>query len=301
MNAIELCILAAIWGASFLFMRVGAAELGPVPLVALRVLIAVIALSPALRSQAVRHQLRTHIKPLFIVGMTNSTLPFCLLTYATLYVSAGVDSILNATTPLWTAVIAYCWLGIPINKMQRLGMSIGFLGVVTLTWDAVGMGRPGSMLAVVAALCATLCYGFSVNYSKRNLVGVDPIVSVIGSQFCSVLVLMPFAFGMWPSGKISMSTWYAVLALGILCTAVAYILYFRLIARVGASYAASVTFLIPVFGVLWGHLFLAEQINHLTGISCLIIVAGTLLGSGKIPAPRFLSTVSKPQKDASAG
>jgi drug/metabolite transporter (DMT)-like permease len=282
MNALELCVLAAIWGASFLFMRMGASEIGPVPLIALRVSIAAILLLPILRSKEARQQFRQHIGPLFIIGVTNSALPFCLLAYATLYVTAGVDSILNATTPMWAAAIAYFWLGVPVRKMQRAGLVIGFLGVVVLAWEAMGSGVAGSTGAVLAALLATISYGFAVNYSKRSLVGVKPFVSAFGTQLFASLVLAPFAYVFWPQHRIPMSTWYSVLALGALCTAVAYVLFFRLVANAGAPYAASVTFLIPVFGVIWGIIFLREPLTVWTIIGCSIVLLGTALASGKI-------------------
>ncbi|RZF23504.1 DMT family transporter [Paraburkholderia sp. UYCP14C] len=282
MNALELCVLAAIWGASFLFMRMGASEIGPVPLIALRVSIAAILLLPILRSKEARQQFRQHIGPLFIIGVTNSALPFCLLAYATLYVTAGVDSILNATTPMWAAAIAYFWLGVPVRKMQRTGLVIGFLGVVVLAWEAMGSGVAGSTGAVLAALLATISYGFAVNYSKRSLVGVKPFVSAFGTQLFASLVLAPFAYVFWPQHRIPMSTWYSVLALGALCTAVAYVLFFRLVANAGAPYAASVTFLIPVFGVIWGIIFLREPLTVWTIVGCSIVLLGTALASGKV-------------------
>lgn len=282
MNALELCLLAAIWGASFLFMRLGAAEIGPVPLIALRVTIAAILLLPVLRSREAREQFRSHLGPLFIIGVTNSALPFCLLAYATLYVTAGVDSILNATTPMWAAAIAYFWLGIPVRRIQRAGLFIGFVGVVVLTWGAIGSGVAGSMGAILAALTATISYGFAVNYSKQSLVGVKPFVSAFGTQLFAALVLAPLAYVYWPMHQVPMPTWYSVLALGALCTAVAYVLFFRLIANAGAPYAASVTFLIPVFGVIWGVIFLHESLTVWTIVGCSIVLFGTALASGRI-------------------
>ncbi|PNE59696.1 EamA/RhaT family transporter [Paraburkholderia fungorum] len=282
MNALELCVLAAIWGASFLFMRMGAAEIGPVPLIALRVSIAAVLLLPILRSKAARQQFREHIGPLFVIGVTNSALPFCLLAYATLYVTAGVDSILNATTPMWAAAIAYFWLGVPVRRVQRAGLAIGFIGVVVLAWEAMGSGVAGSTGAVLAALAATVSYGFAVNYSKRSLAGVNPFVSAFGTQLFASLVLAPLAYVFWPKHQIPNSTWYSVIALGALCTAVAYVLFFRLVANAGAPYAASVTFLIPVFGVIWGIMFLREPLTAWTVSGCLIVLLGTALASGKV-------------------
>ena len=287
MPIIELLLLAAIWGASFLFMRMGAPEFGPVALIALRVGIAALVLLPVLRSAAARQHLRNKAWPLLVVGIVNSALPFCLFAYSTLYVNAGFDSILNATTPLWAALVALVWLGIPMARLQVLGLLIGLAGVVTLVWDKTGAGLPSVWLAIGAALMATLLYGYAVNYSKQRLAGVPPFVVAFGSQFFATIVLLPFALLYWPSGAISASAWYAVLGLGVVCTGFAYILYFRLIENVGSAFAASVTFLIPIFGVVWGAVFLQEEVTRTMMIGCLVVLLGIALATGKFKIARI--------------
>ncbi|WP_175837199.1 DMT family transporter [Burkholderia anthina] len=282
MNALQLVTLAAIWGASFLFMRMGAPSFGAVPLIALRVAIAAVLLLPVMRSAEARRELRTHAAPLFVVGIANSALPFCLLTYAALFVSAGTDSILNATTPLWTALVAYVWLRVPLTKPQAIGLAVGFAGVVVLAGSAIGAGTPGAPHAIAAAMLATLSYGFAAHYSKRKLANVRPFVSAFGSQLFAAIVLVPLAVPMWPQAPVPASAWIAVVLLGAICTAVAYLLYFGLIRNAGAQYAASVTFLIPIFGVVWGAIFLHETITVQTIVGCAIILLGTALATGKI-------------------
>ncbi|PRF23463.1 DMT family transporter [Burkholderia multivorans] len=282
MNALQLVTLAAIWGASFLFMRMGAPEFGVIPLIALRVAIAAVLLSPVLRDASARREFRTHAVPLFVVGVANSALPFCLLTYAALFVTAGTDSILNATTPLWTALVAYVWLRTPLTKPQTLGLAVGFAGVVVLAGSAVGAGAAGTPGAIAAAMLATLSYGFAAHYSKRKLANVRPFVSAFGSQLFAAIVLAPLAVPLWPRGDVHASAWIAVVLLGAVCTAIAYLLYFRLIRNAGAQYAASVTFLIPVFGVVWGAVFLHETITAQTLAGCAIILLGTALATGKL-------------------
>ncbi|AOJ95030.1 DMT family transporter [Burkholderia multivorans] len=282
MNALQLVTLAAIWGASFLFMRMGAPEFGVIPLIALRVAIAAVLLSPVLRDASARREFRTHAVPLFVVGVANSALPFCLLTYAALFVTAGTDSILNATTPLWTALVAYVWLRTPLTKPQTLGLAVGFAGVVVLAGSAVGAGAAGTPGAIAAAMLATLSYGFAAHYSKRKLANVRPFVSAFGSQLFAAIVLTPLAAPLWPRGDVHASAWIAVVLLGAVCTAIAYLLYFRLIRNAGAQYAASVTFLIPVFGVVWGAVFLHETITAQTLAGCAIILLGTALATGKL-------------------
>lgn len=288
MNVIELVLLAAIWGASFLFMRVATPEFGAIPLIALRVGIATLLLAPVLRMPGAIAQFRSKLWPLFVVGITNSAIPFCLLAWSTLYVDAGLDSVLNATTPLWAAVIAATLFQASIGRAQIVGLLCGLVGVVVLVWDTLEGATKNVPLAVGAALLATLLYGFAVNYSKRNLAGVRPLVVACGSQCFAALVLVPLACFFWPRHPAAPSTWACVAALGILCTGFAYVLYFRLVENVGASYAASVTFVIPIFGVLWGAMFLGEKITPTMIVGGAIILLGTALASGKLTPARPL-------------
>jgi drug/metabolite transporter (DMT)-like permease len=215
------------------------------------------------------------------VGVSNSAIPFGLFAYSTLYVNAGIDSILNATTPIWAALIAALWFRQAMNRGQICGLMLGLAGVVVLVWDTVGAGVAGVPLAIAAALLATVCYGFAVNYSKRHLAGVQPLVVAFGSQLFASVVLLPPALLFWPQQAIAPSIWAGVAALGVVCTGFAYILYFRLIERVGAAYAASVTFLIPIFGLIWGAVFLEEKVTPTMLAGCAITLLGTALASGK--------------------
>lgn len=282
MNPIELALLAAIWGASFLFLRIAVPEFGPIPLIALRVGIAAIVLAPALRSADMRRRFRATAGPLLVVGVTNSAIPFCLLAYSTLYVDAGFDSVLNATTPLWAALIGALWFQLSIGRRQIAGLFIGVAGVAVLVWDTLASGGVEVPLAILAALVAASFYGFAVNYSKRRLAGEKPFLVAFGSQFFASIVLLPLAWFSWPEHAVGRSAWACVIALGIVCTGVAYVLYFRLIERAGSGYAASVTFLIPVFGLIWGAAFLAEEVTPIMIGGCLIILFGTALASGRI-------------------
>lgn len=282
MNFLELLLLAAIWGASFLLMRIAAPEFGPFALIALRVGIAALMLAPLLHATAARQQFRSKALPLLVVGISNSAIPFGLFAYSTLYVNAGLDSILNATTPIWTALIAALWFQQAMSRSQICGLVLGLTGVVVLVWDTLQADVAGVPAAIVAALVATVCYGFAVNYSKRHLLGIQPLVVAFGSQFFASLVLLPPALLFWPQQTIAPSVWASVAALGVICTGFAYILYFRLIERVGAAYAASVTFLIPVFGLIWGAVFLDEKITPVMLAGCAITLLGTAISSGKL-------------------
>ena len=281
MPFIELFVLAAIWGASFLFLRIAVPEFGPVPLIALRVGIASLVLLPVLRTAAARANFRRKLGPLLVVGVTNSALPFTLFAVGALHLGAGFEAILNATTPLWAAVLGATLFGAPIGRAQIVGLGVGLLGVVVLVGDQPGLSQGAAPWAVAAVLLAPMSYGFAVHYARRHLAGVDPALTALGSQLTATALLALPAALTWPAHAVQGDIWAAVVALGVLCTGLAYVLYFRLVAQMGAAYAASVTFLIPAFGMLWGALFLGEAVTGAMLAGCAIILAGTALASGQ--------------------
>lgn len=288
-DLIELIALAAIWGASFLFMRMGAAEFGPLALSMLRVGGATLFLLPLLAWQRQSGALRTHWRAITVVGIVNSALPFVLFTVAALAINAGLSAIFNATAPLWGAIIGALWLKDRLSPSRMLGLAIGFAGVLFLAWDKASL-KPGehgvsAALAIAACLGATLCYGFSANYTKRKLPGVPPLAVAAGSQLAATLVLALPGLWTWPAQVPSASAWWALAGLALLCTGVAYLLYFRLIAHVGPARAISVTYLLPVFGVLWGALFLSEAVTPTMLLGCAIILVGTALVTGMVSLP----------------
>jgi drug/metabolite transporter (DMT)-like permease len=287
-DVVELLVLAALWGASFLFMRVAAPAFGPVPLIAVRVGIAALVLLSALAIRGGFSKLRGRLGPILVTGAINSAIPFCLLAYATLSVTAGLASILNATSPLWGAVVAHFWLRDRLDRGRVLGLALGFAGVAFLFWGRASFKPGGAGLAVAAALAATLSYGVAASYAKRRLAGVDPFAVAAGSQLAATLLLAAPAAALWPARPVPHGAWGAVLGLGVACTAVAYVLYFRLIAHVGPARAIAVTFLIPPFAVAWGALFLGEALTTRTIAGAAIVLAGTALTTGlvKLPARR---------------
>jgi drug/metabolite transporter (DMT)-like permease len=295
-DLVELTALAALWGASFLFMRMGAGEFGPVALAGLRVAGASVFLLPLLLARGQLGVLRAHWRPIAIVGLSNSALPFLAYSYAALSIGAGLSSIFNATAPLWGALIAWLWLKDRLSALRVLGLVIGFGGVLWLVGSRAGIApdasRGDSGWAIAACLAATLLYGWSANFTKRHLAGVAPLAVATGSQVSAALVLvLPMAWW-WPERTPSATSWLAVLALAVGCTAVAYLLYFRLIARIGPANAIAVTFLIPVFAVGWGWLFLAERVTPAIVIGCAVILAGTALATGAVRLRRRSSATA---------
>ncbi|WP_341890852.1 DMT family transporter [Variovorax sp. YR752] len=281
----ELVGLAAIWGASFLFMRLGAGEFGPVALAAVRVGGAALVLMPLLVWRDQFGDLRRHWRAIFIVGLSNSALPFLFFSYAALSISAGLSSIFNASTPLWGAVIAWLWLRDRPTAPRIAGLAIGFAGVLGLAWEKASFKPGGSGWAIVACLAAALLYGLSASYTKKRLQGVPPMAVAAGSQLSAALALALPAVLWWPAELPSARAWTMVALLAVLCTGLAYLMYFRLIAHVGAANAIAVTFLIPAFAVLWGWLFLAEPLTGAMAAGCAVILLGTALATGVL-APR---------------
>lgn len=288
-DVLELCLLAALWGGSFLFMRLGAGEFGPVALAGLRVLGATLFLLPLLAARRQLGVLRAHWRDIFLVGLANSALPFLAYSYAALAITAGLSSIFNATTPLWGALIAWLWLKDRLTPSRVLGLLIGFGGVLWLAWDKASFkpGADGTSTgwAIVACLGATLLYGWSASFTKKRLTGVAPLAVATGSQVSAALVLTLPMLWFWPTQAPSATAWLAVGLLALACTGVAYVLFFRLIARIGPSNTIAVTFLIPAFAVLWGWIFLAEGITTAMVIGCAVILVGTALTTGLVTLP----------------
>lgn len=282
----ELLLLGALWGASFLFMRIGVPEFGPVALVFVRVGLACVLLVPLLLWRGEAPALRRHWRPIALVGLTNTALPFALFNVAALVLSAGMSGIFNATAPLWGALIAWVWLKDRPTPARALGLAIGFAGVLGLAWSRASFKAAehgvSPALGIAACLVATLCYGYSVNYTKKRLAGVPPMAVAAGSQLAATALVALPAWWLWPATMPSGQAWAAAAALALACTGVAYLLYFRLIAHVGPAQAISVTYLIPAFAIGWGAFFLGETVSAGMVAGCAVILLGTAMASGML-------------------
>lgn len=288
---IDFVLLAAIWGSSFMFMKTAVAEFGPLPTAAARVAIAAAFLLPILLWRKLGSALRSRWQTLLVVGMLNSGIPFACYAFALLYISSGLSAILNATVPLFGAVIAWAWLKDTLTPWRIIGLVTGFAGVTVLT---LSQTRPGTyaadgihtLLAVLACLTATLCYGIAASFTKKYLQGLPSLLTATGSQLGATVGLTLPAMLMWPATPPSLNAWLALLVSGVLCTGVAYILYFRLIESAGPAKALTVTFLIPVFALGYGWTLLNEQVT-LTMVLCgVVVMLGTALSSGLLPRKR---------------
>lgn len=279
-SAVRLLLLSAIWGASFLFMRIGVPVLGPSLLIVARVgLASVFLLTVALY---LRKSLDTprHWKHYLVLGLFNSALPFLLFAYAAQTVSASLLSILNATAPIWAAAIGAIWLRTRLSAKTVLGMLFGVIGVGILAGFETLALPGGGALAIAAGLGAAFSYGIATTYTK-SATSVDPFANAHGSMWAATLLMLPFAAQAPAVPHIPpVHVIFSVVALGILCSGVAYLLYFRLVADMGAAPALTVTFLIPVFGILWGALFLDEKVGWHTLAGSITVLLGTALVTG---------------------
>ena len=298
--AIDFFLLAAIWGASFLFMRIAVVEFGALPSAALRVGIAAAFLFPLLCMRGLLPQLRKHWKAVFAVGLLNSGIPFALYCFALLSITTGLSAILNATVPLFGALVAWFWLRDRPTGSRILGLAVGFAGVAMLAWDKASFKPDASGIApawaVLACLVACLCYGIAASAAKRYLGGLPSLVTATGSQIGATLLLALPAIWLRPAQMPGAQAWLALLAVGVLCTGIAYVLYFRLIEQAGPARALAVTFVVPVFALVYGSIFLGEAVTGWMLVCGAVIVCGTALSTGLLKLPAVSGS-----KDAGRG
>lgn len=284
-DLVDLIALGFLWGASFLFMRIAGPEFGAFALVEVRVAIAAAVLVPLLLIRGQGKELTENWLPLGILGVHNTALPFLLLTWATLFLSAGIAGILNATAPIFAAIIAWLWLGERLTISRSAGLLVGTVGVWLLVRDKVGASMGDTTLAVIAALCGSFLYGIGGNFTRRYASHIKPLAVATGSQIGATLVLLPVAIMTWPQNSISSTAWAAAIIMGLFSTALAYILYFRLIANTGPTNAITVTYLIPLFAMALGAVVIDEPITVSMLVGCAVILLGTALATGLLRLP----------------
>ena len=285
-HILEMLCLAAIWGISFIFMRIAAPEFGAVVLIEIRLLIASLFLVPiwwVRESTQVKAVAAQNWLPIFIVGVINSAIPFSLFAFAALYIDASFSSIINSTAPIWGALVAWVWLGQRLTKNSILGLIIGVLGVYVLVSGSISWSFESDMTkGIAAALCATLLYGIAANYISVKLKQVSSLSVATWSLVAGAIFLAPFALADLPENDVSSKAWLAVIAMGLVSTGIANIFYFRLLSAVGPSKAITVAFLIPLFGMFWGALILNESITLIMLAGAATILLGTALTTGVV-------------------
>jgi drug/metabolite transporter (DMT)-like permease len=292
-DTIELILLSAVWGSSFLFLRVAAPEFGPVFLVEIRVLTALIVLLPICIYLGSHQEIVNNWEMILIASLTNMSIPFCLFAFAALFLNAGFASTLNTTVPFFSAIIAFLLFRHKMRMGSIFGLFIGFIGfigVVVLVLDPANtIFEGGSLLAVSFALVACALYGLAINLVANRLQNISGLAITTGSLFYSSIFLFPFAIWQQPETMPEGSIWLSVVALGVFCTGAAYIMFYRLIARIGSHRAIMTAYLVPLFSLLWGNIFLAEKITLFMGFGFILILLGVGLTTGKMPRIAILT------------
>jgi drug/metabolite transporter (DMT)-like permease len=275
LTPVELMLLAAIWGASFLFMRVAAHDFGAFGIVEVRLFLGALVLLPLLWRARAQFNLRLWVR-LAGIAAINSAIPFVLFAWAAQRAPAGIGAIANATAVMFTALVALVFYGEPIISTRRtIGLIAGFVGVTVLA-----SGKTGGVSVWPAALAGTgasLLYGFGANLIRRQLVGLPPGAVAAATLLCSALFISPLAFATWPSMPIPALSWLCAVLLGVMCTGIAFAVYYRLINRIGAPRASTVTYLVPLFGVLWAWLALGEPLTVTMAVAGALILGGVAL------------------------
>ncbi|MGO2240148.1 MAG: DMT family transporter [Halomonas sp.] len=278
-DALRLLLLSSLWGLSFIFMRVAAPEFGPVPLVLIRMGIGALLLMPLLISLHYLRLIWQHKGPLLLLGIVNHVLPFSLLALATTRLEAGFTSLINATTPIFTALMGVCFFATAIQRQQYWGLALALLGVYVLSANRLDFALGGDGWFIVAALGATFCYGIASNYSKTRLGHLPTRVLAAGSCAMSALVLLIPGIWLWPSSPISLLAWGNAISLATLSTTLAFLLYFGLLASAGATATSTVTFLVPVSALVWGYLLLDETLSLQIIAGMVITLIGTAIAT----------------------
>lgn len=270
----ELLLLGAVWGSSFLFMRIAAKDFGAFALVEVRLALGALILLPFLLR--VKDQIKpSHWLRFLGIGIINSAAPFVLFAWAAQRAPAGVVAISNATVVMFTSIVAFLLFGEKISKRGAIGLLLGFIGVATL---ASGKTSGGSVLpAALAGVFASILYGFGGNFTKRYLHDLPPSAVAAGTVICAAVVVAPLAFVTWPSTPVPALSWLSAVMLGALCTGLAYFLYYRLLYRIGAPRTSTVTYLVPLFGVIWAWVFLSEPLTLSMAVAGALILGGVAL------------------------
>jgi drug/metabolite transporter (DMT)-like permease len=266
---VEIVVLGAIWGASFLFMRMAAPVFGAAPLVDLRLALGCAVLLPFLWKHRAQFPLKLWPK-LALIGAINSAVPFVLFAWAAQRAPAGIGAICNSMTVLFTALVGFLFFGERISLRRSIALIVGFAGVIVLASGKTAGASVG--WAVVAGASAAFLYGIGLNLVRRHLTGMPPAAVAAATLGTSTLLLLPFAIAQWPNHAIPAKAWLATGMLGVLCTGIAFVMYYRLIARVGAGRASTVTYMVPLFGVAWAWMLLGEAVTGTMLVAGLLIV-----------------------------
>ncbi len=291
----DLLLLAALWGGSFILLRLTSPAFGPVFLIEMRVLTGLVVLLPILFYYGRVQELISNWRILALLSLTNMCVPFCLLAFTSLFLGAGTISILNATVPFFAAATGYILFGQKITLAAASGLVLGFSGVVVLmAGNTQSATSETALFAFSAGLLAAMMYGFSTNIINSRLLGVSGLAITTGCLFFSVVYLLPVVL-IWarPEELPGGIMWLYVFILGTACTGLPYIMFYRLIARIGAYQSLTVTYLVPVFSILYGALLLAEPVTGVMLFGSSLVLLGIAVTTGRLNAAAFLRRTPK--------
>lgn len=282
-----LLFLGAVWGGAFLFLRIAAPEVGPVWAAEIRIAIgaAVLLLVAGRRTFAV---VRARPLQFAVVGAAFSAIPFSLIAFASLTLPTGFGALLNASTPLFTALLGVAVLGQRLSRRAVVGLAVGVVAVFVLVgWAPVDLG-PALILAVAAALGAAMSYAVAGTFVRRSLQGVGGMELATGQLAFGAIVLLPFAIASGPPGTPSPAAVGALAAVGLVSTALAWPIFYRVLSRTTPTVASTATFIVPAFAIAWGGLVLGEPvgIELVLGFGLILVSLGLILGVG-LPTSRL--------------
>ena len=287
-----LLALAALWGGSYLLIRIAVPAFGPISLMAARVSIAAVVLAIGLYfTGRAPTELRDNIKPLLVIGAAHGAVPFTLIASAEVHLTASLSAVLGATVPLFTLLIGSVWLKQRVSATRALGLVMGVIGVAVLVgWSPMALTRE-TILSVAALLLASASYAFAGLYTRKTLAHVPSTTIALGQQIAAATWLIVPALLNRPHFPIPANALWAVLALAVLCTSLAFLLYFYLLAEIGAVRTQTVTYLVPVFGMAWGAIFLDEPITRGMLVGLAVILSSVLLVNG-VPRASVVKAVA---------
>ncbi len=282
-----LFVLGAIWGLSYVFIRVASPLFGPALLMGLRVAIAsgvtLVYIAVTGQWKTALPSFRTRGRQYLVMGLVNAAIPFTLIAASELVINASYAAILNATTPVFSALVAMTWGGRPVTARVAGGIAIGIAGVTIAVGAAPFSLTPLVLGAIALSIGGALSYGVGAFYAHRHTADVAPVTASLGQTLAATLILFPFALVEAPTAHWTVPGDVSLLGLAVLCTFFAYLLYFRILQKSGPTETLTVTFLIPIFGVLWGHLLLGESIGLGTLVGLAVVLVGISLVTGYRP------------------
>jgi drug/metabolite transporter (DMT)-like permease len=278
LTPIELTILGGIWGASFLFMRIAATDFGPFALVEVRLLLGALILLPFLWRARAQFTPRLWLHLAWISAI-NSAIPFVLFAWGAERAPAGIGAITNSLAVMFAALVAFIFYGEQIGPRRAIGMLMGFVGVVALSSDKVAGNSVGP--AALAGTAAAFLYGIGVNAIRSHLKGIPAAAIAAATLSTATVLVAPLALYTWPEHAIPTRSWVSAILLGVLCTGAAFVIYYRLIHRIGGPRAAAVTYLVPLFGLVWAWLILGEAVTRTMAIAAVLILGGVALSQNR--------------------